>query len=92
MQIRPTFQPRNSTDGFQIDEFKELLLDSQEDHYTEDSEDESAFKVAGKRGFGTNIDDFLKAFGTFVGDPRVQQNRLQKSKTVSKALLLAEGD
>lgn len=67
--MRPTYQPRNSAGVFQVDEFKELL-DSQDDHYTEDSDDKDAFKVAGKRGFGTNIDDFLKAFGSFVGDPR----------------------
>ena len=69
------------------EQFKELLNQQDDAEYlgTESSESDSQYNVGGMRGFGTNIDDFLRKFGTVVDTERANV-LIQRSKS-SKALL-----
>lgn len=65
------------------------MVDSDSDASSSDEENEGGlnYRAGGKRGFNTNIDDFLMKFGSFVEGPNVEQ-RFSKSKSLFKGPLL----
>lgn len=67
MRDRTAFQPviTGNRDEIKPEEFK-LLADS--DSFTEGSDDADEFMVGGKRGFQTNIDDFLQRFTAIANE------------------------
>ena len=76
------------------DEFRELLAEGDQDlldhegnsSSDENEEEDEHYKVGGKRGFQTNIDDFLMAFdSTLVAG---LEHRLTRGKTTYRGPLL----
>ena len=57
-----------------------------ESRSSDEQSDHQEYKVGDKRGFGTNIDDFLRVFGSFV----VDENRVTKSRAMAKGPLLLD--
>ena len=45
-----------------------MVVNEEEEDYSEDEEDDGHYKMGGKRGFNTNIDDFIMAFDNIVED------------------------
>ena len=74
-----------------------MLLDNDPVPYDSSSDDseeldgidfDEYYKTGGQRGFQTNVNDFLRAFGSTL-DRGVSENRLTKSKAMSKGPLLS---
>ena len=61
--------------------------DSSASSSDEGNEDGLNYRAGGKRGFNTNIDDFLVKFGSFVEGPNVEQ-RFSKRRTLTKGPLI----
>ena len=65
------------------------MVDSDSNASSSDEENEGGlnYRAGGKRGFNTNIDDFLRKFGSFVEGPNVEQH-FSKRKSPLKGPLL----
>ena len=61
-------------------------IDSDDSGSDFNEQDDNHFTIGGKRGFNTNIDDFLNAFGTIVNSPEKEDNsRATRRKALAKS-------
>ena len=77
-------QPVRDSRQLSVEEVDKLI--AKNDDESDDSSEDEGFEIGGKRGFNTNMDDYLNNFGSVIGGGKVSINQPKRNRPLSSQL------